>query len=189
MLPAAARVSSICGIRASLSIRYFYMTIVPLLYAHWPAVRAIYQDNLPIGEALPGPEAPTWETWDQTHLTHSRLVVEADTGEVVGWAALRPLSERGVESDTAILRLYLTPHARYQGVGTFLLQTLLAESKKHGISIVRTEVGEENLADIEWYVLIGFRTAGYQERSEHFQGPRHNMAQLEWHSPTAGPAL
>ena len=64
------------------------MQLHPLTAAHWPEVRAIYEQGIATGHATFQTEAPTWEEWDRSHLPHSRLVaVDAGyghTGQVLG---------------------------------------------------------------------------------------------------------
>jgi len=67
------------------------VTIDDLVSDHWPAAARIYAEGLDQGtfeERVPG-----WEEWDAGHLAVPRLVALAD-GDVVGWAALAPVSQR-----------------------------------------------------------------------------------------------
>ena len=61
--------------------------------ADWEAVRAVYLEGIATGEATFETEAPSWEQWDEGHLAHSRLAARQGS-EVVGWAALSPVSRR-----------------------------------------------------------------------------------------------
>src|SRR5688500_17314679 len=63
--------------------------IQPLTADHWPAVRAILEDGIAMGDATFETAAPGWAAWDRDHLPGHRLVAALD-GQVVGWAALSP---------------------------------------------------------------------------------------------------
>ena len=60
---------------------------------NWLAVRAVYLEGIATGEATFETEAPSWETWDSAHLSFARLVAR-DGEDVMGWAALSPVSQR-----------------------------------------------------------------------------------------------
>jgi L-amino acid N-acyltransferase YncA len=70
------------------------MTSVPMMEAHWPAAKAIYEAGIATGNATFETQAPAWEAWDKAHLSHSRLVAVDEAGTVLGWAALSPVSSR-----------------------------------------------------------------------------------------------
>ena len=59
----------------------------------WEQVRSIYLEGIRSGNSTFETDAPSWETWNEGHLTIARLVVR-DEGKVLGWAALSPVSKR-----------------------------------------------------------------------------------------------
>ena len=67
------------------------MEIAVLGPEHWDAVARIYAEGIATGNATFETEVPSWEAWDAGHLAELRLVA-LDGGEVVGWAALSPVS-------------------------------------------------------------------------------------------------
>lgn len=67
--------------------------IQPMTPGDWPAVCDIYREGIDSGQAAFETEVPSWEQWDASHLPQCRLT--AWRGEqVVGWAALSPVSRR-----------------------------------------------------------------------------------------------
>jgi DNA-binding transcriptional ArsR family regulator len=78
----------------------------------WPAVREIYQAAIATGEATFETTTPDWEAWDAGHLDEHRLVARVG-GQVVGWAALAPVSDRcayaGVAEDSIYNLLATSP--------------------------------------------------------------------------------
>jgi L-amino acid N-acyltransferase YncA len=164
------------------------MQLHPLTAAHWPAVRAIYEQGIATGNATFETQAPEWETWDRAHLTHSRLVAVDEAGTVLGWAALSPVSSRCVYGGVAEISIYIAAEARGQGVGRELLQGLIADSEAHGIWTLQAGTFEENSASIGLHTQAGFRVVGHRERIGQHHGVWRNTVQLERRSPTVGSA-
>lgn len=164
------------------------MTIQPLLEAHWPAVKAIYEAGIATGNATFETQAPEWEAWDRTHLAHSRLVAVDDAGALLGWAALSPVSSRCVYGGVAEISIYIAVAARGQGVGRTLLQRLIADSEAHGIWTLQAGTFEENKASIALHKQAGFRVIGYRERIGQHHGTWRNTVQMERRSPAVGVA-
>lgn len=159
-----------------------------LTAAHWPPVRAIYEQGIATGNATFETQAPTWEAWDKGHLAHSRLVALAPDGTVLGWAALSPVSGRCVYGGVAELSIYIAAEARGQGVGRQLLQALIQESEVNGIWTLQAGTFEENAASIGLHTQAGFRIIGHRERIGQHHGVWRNTVQLERRSPTVGVA-
>ena len=164
------------------------MKLSPLTAAHWPAVRAIYEQGIATGNATFETQAPEWEAWDRAHLTHSRLVAVDKAGTVLGWAALSPVSSRCVYGGVAELSIYIAAEARGQGVGRQLLQALITDSEAHGIWTLQAGTFEENRASIGLHTQAGFRVVGHRERIGQHHGVWRNTVQLERRSPTVGTA-
>ena len=59
----------------------------------WPELRAIYAEGIATGHATFETEPPKWEEWDVAHSSELRIVA-VDQGQVVGWAAAGPVSDR-----------------------------------------------------------------------------------------------
>ena len=74
----------------------------------WPAVRAIYAAGIATGDATFETAAPDWPAWDAAHLADHRLVARVD-GQVVGWSALAPVSDRRAYAGVAEDSIYVAP--------------------------------------------------------------------------------
>src|SRR5215471_3267059 len=83
----------------------------------WNAVCAIYEEGITTGNATFEQSAPTWEKWNVGHLATCRLVARAGS-EVLGWAALSPVSGRGVYAGVAEVSVYVAARARNQKLGS-----------------------------------------------------------------------
>lgn len=139
------------------------ISLVPLQAVHWKEVARIYQEGLDTGLASFEIEAPDWNTWDNKHLTHSRLVATRE-GKVVGWAALSPASSRTVYRGVAELSIYIEPYSRGQGVGHSLLQRLIKDSEEAGIWTIQSSIFPQNEASIKLHYANGFRLVGRREK-------------------------
>jgi L-amino acid N-acyltransferase YncA len=144
----------------------------------WPAVKAIYEQGIAGGNATFETEAPSWDDWDRTHLEGHRLVALQD-GEVVGWAALAPVSERCVYEGVAENSVYVADEAQGRGVGRALLEELIARSERDGIWTIQTGIFPENEASIELHKRCGFRVVGVRERLGQHHGVWRDVVFME----------
>ncbi|MGQ0763590.1 MAG: GNAT family N-acetyltransferase [Acidobacteriota bacterium] len=150
----------------------------------WLAVRAIYLEGIATGEATFETEAPSWETWDAAHFKFARLV--AHDGDLVGWAALSPVSRRKAYAGVAEVSIYVAAHNRGQGVGRDLLQRLIQESEQNGIWTLQASVFPENAATLALHEGFGFREVGRRERISKLNGNWRDTILLERRSRTVG---
>ncbi|QIX60906.1 N-acetyltransferase [Hymenobacter sp. BT18] len=160
--------------------------LLPLTAAHWPAVRAIYEQGIATGNATFQTEAPSWEAWDAAHHQHSRLVALGAEDEVLGWAALTPVSGRCVYAGVAEVSVYIATAAQGKGVGRQLLQALVTESEHNGIWTLQAGIFPENEPSIRLHQAAGFRLIGQRERIGQMRGVWRNTALLERRSTTVG---
>ncbi|MGI4762463.1 MAG: GNAT family N-acetyltransferase [Janthinobacterium lividum] len=161
-------------------------TLQPLAAAHWPAVRTIYEAGMATGQATFTTEAPSWEAWDASHLAHCRLVATTADGQVLGWAALSPVSSRCVYAGVAEVSIYIGAEARGQGVGRQLLGALVAASEQHGLWTLQAGIFPENVASLALHASQGFRTVGRRERIGQLRGQWHDTLLLERRSAVVG---
>ena len=166
------------------------MKLQPMTAAHWPHVRAIYEQGIATGLATFQTEAPLWEEWDRSHLPHSRLVaVDAgygNSGQVLGWAALAPVSSRCVYGGVAEVSVYVAGAARGRGAGRQLLAALVADSEAHGLWTLQASIFPENTTSISIHAGAGFRTVGYREHIGQQHGVWRNTVLLERRSAVVG---
>jgi phosphinothricin acetyltransferase len=163
--------------------------IQQLVAAHWPAVRAIYEAGIATGQATFTTEAPGWEAWDAGHLAHCRLVAATAAGQVLGWAALSPVSSRCVYAGVAEVSIYIAAEARSRGVGRQLLAALVDASEQHGLWTLQAGIFPENTASLALHASQGFRTVGRRERISQLRGQWRDTLLLERRSTVVGTAL
>lgn len=146
--------------------------------AHWPAVRQIYEQGIATRNATFATEAPAWAEWDARHLKTCRLVGFRN-GEIVGWAALSPVSSRQVYRGVQEVSVYIAENARGQGIGLQLLNALVAESERIGIWTLQAGIFAENAASIRLHEKAGFRVVGHRERIARLDGQWRDTVLME----------
>ena len=151
----------------------------------WPAIRGIYLEGIATGLATFETEAPSWETWDAAHLSFGRVVARR-TGEVLGWAALSPVSQRKAYAGVAEVSVYVAESSRGKGVGRALLDQLIRDSEQNGIWTLQAAVFPENAATMAVHKRCGFREVGRRERISKLNGNWRDTILLERRSKTVG---
>jgi len=134
-----------------------------LTEADWPDVSRIYQLGMDTNRATFQTACPSWEEWNSSHLLPSRLVIAQDK-QVVGWTALTAVSGRCVYAGVAEVSIYIDPAVQGQGVGTQLLNALIADSEREGFWTLQSGIMQDNEPSIRLHERCGFRMVGYRER-------------------------
>jgi phosphinothricin acetyltransferase len=153
--------------------------IRPLQEADWPDVAAIFEEGMATGFATLDTEVPTWEAWNARFLPDHRMVAAGRFGTIAGWAALAPVSERGVYAGVAEVSVYVAAAMRGQGFGSHLLNALITGSEAGGIWTLQASVFPENEASIRLHHANGFRTVGVRERIGERNGIWHDITLME----------
>jgi len=161
-----------------------FMTIRLLNADDYPSVKEIYELGIATGNATFQTEAPSWETWDKDHLKTCRLV--AIDENVIGWAALTPVSGRCVYAGVAEVSVYVHPNARGKGVGKKLLEALIRESEKENIWTLQAGIFPENKTSLHIHKQCGFREIGYREKIGMTKDIWRDTILLERRSKTVG---
>lgn len=161
------------------------MFVETMLPSDWSAVSTILDEGIRGGHATFETSPPSWDTWDEQHLAHCRLVARLDE-RVVGWAALSPVSDRCVYGGVAEASVYVSADARKQGIGSKLLGALLIDSEREDIWTVQAQVFPENTASLALFQRKGFRIVGTRERLGELQGRWRDVVLLERRSRVAG---
>lgn len=161
------------------------INIEPLKPEYWEQVKQIYRDGIGTGNATFETNATEWQTWDESHLPHSRLVA-VENGEVCGWAALTPVSGRCVYAGVAEVSVYVGERHRGKGIGYMLLEQLIISSEANHIWTVQAGIFRENEASIGLHQKLGFRIVGYKEKVGKMNGAWRDVMQLERRSKIVG---
>jgi phosphinothricin acetyltransferase len=160
-------------------------TINLMAREHWPEVLRIYREGIATGNATFEIEAPSWEKWDSGHLQNCRLIAQGDS-EVLGWAALSPVSSRSVYAGVAEVSVYVAEAARGKGIGKSLLAALIESSENSGVWTLQAGIFPENAASIALHKSFGFREVGRRERIGKMGDTWRDVALLERRSAKVG---
>jgi L-amino acid N-acyltransferase YncA len=163
----------------------------------WPAVRDIYLQGIRTGNATFETQAPEWQRWEASHLKSCRFVAvspdRADSAraissarEVLGWAALSPVSNRCIYAGVAEVSVYVAESARGCKVGSVLMAALVDASEREGIWTLQAGIFPENVASIELHKRFGFRVVGTRERIGCMNGRWRDTLLFERRSQVAG---
>jgi L-amino acid N-acyltransferase YncA len=159
------------------------ITVEELLSKHWPGVAGVYEEGIATGHATFETEVPTWAAWDSSHLPEHRLVALRD-GEVVGWAAVSPVSDRCVYGGVVENSVYVAEATRGQGIGQRLLEQLIASTEAAGIWTIQTGIFPENEGSIRLHERVGFEVVGRRKRLGRLRGEWRDVLLLERRSET-----
>jgi phosphinothricin acetyltransferase len=92
------------------------------------------------------------------------LIAREPGGELVGWAALSPVSGREVYRGVGAVSIYVAPARSGRGVGRVLLAELIAASERHGMWTLEAGIFPENLPSIALHERCGFQLVGVRRR-------------------------
>lgn len=140
-----------------------HIAIRPMTDKDWNAVSTIYSEGISTGFATFEKEIPSYEAWDSAHMKTCRLIAEGDD-QILGWAALSPVSSRCVYGGVGEVSVYVGQKSRGMGVGQKLMKALIAESEKEGLWTLQSGIFPENKASIKLHEQVGFRMIGKRDR-------------------------
>jgi phosphinothricin acetyltransferase len=161
------------------------VTIDELRPEHWPGVVRVYAEGIATGNATFETEVPTWEAWNSSHLTGHRLVALRG-GNVVGWAAVSPVSDRCCYGGVVENSVYVAESARGRRVGQRLLEALIASTEAAGIWTIQTGIFPENEGSIRLHERVGFEVVGRRKRLGKLNGVWRDVLLLERRSEVIG---
>jgi L-amino acid N-acyltransferase YncA len=150
----------------------------------WEQVAAIYAEGIATGNATFETDVPSWEAWDDAH-REVRLVAVRE-GDIVGWAALSPVSDRCCYRGVADESVYVAARARGAGVGRALLDALVERSEATGIWTLQAGIFPENEPSLRLHLGCGFRLVGRRERLGELGGVWRDVLMLERRSEAVG---
>jgi L-amino acid N-acyltransferase YncA len=159
--------------------------IEPMSEEDWPQIREIYREGIETGHATFELEPPAWEKWNGAHRKDCRLVAR-EGKNVLGWAAVSPVSARRVYAGVAEVSVYVGAAARGAGVGKALLTELVAESERYRIWTLQAGIFPENLPSLRLHESCGFRRLGVRERPGQMNGVWRDVVLMERRSRSVG---
>lgn len=139
------------------------ISITELTNEHWDEVKAIYEQGLATGIATFETESPSWEAWNNSHISIGRFVA-IEHNIVIGWVALSPVSSRCVYGGVAEISVYVHENHRKKGIGKLLLNAVIKSSEEHGYWMLQAGIMPSNKGSVALHESVGFRVVGYRER-------------------------
>ena len=157
----------------------------PMTEDDWKSVSEIYKQGIDTGNATFQQEIPTYKDWDNGHLKSCRLVALKDN-EIVGWAALTPVSGRCVYVGVAEVSVYVSDKNRGHKIGHKLLEKLIIESENEKLWTLQAGIFPENFASLKIHEQLGFRKIGHREKLGKMNGIWRDTVLLERRSKITG---
>jgi L-amino acid N-acyltransferase YncA len=145
-------------------------------------VLAIYAEALKGADATFETNVPTWTEWSRVHLPAHRLVA-TDGKKILGWSALSRFSERREYAGIVECHTYVREDWQRRGVGTVLVQGLIAATEAQGLWTLQAHLFPENAAGLALYRKQDFRVVGTRERMGRHRGRWRDVLLLERRSP------
>ncbi|MCW3089069.1 MAG: N-acetyltransferase [Ferruginibacter sp.] len=161
------------------------MEITEMTPHHWQAVKDIYAEGITTGNATFQSSVPTWEEWDAAHEKTCRLIL-IDNNEVLGWAALTPVSGRCVYAGVGEVSVYVSSKWGGRGLGKKLLTALVEESERHKFWTLQAGIFPENKASLKIHEAAGFRIIGIREKIGQMNNTWRDTVLLERRSKIVG---
>lgn len=149
-------------------------------------VLEIFQQGIDGGIATFETEVPNREVWNTEFFNDCRWILENETSEVVGWAALKPVSKRECFKGVAEVSIYFDANYQGKGLGSVLLKKLILDSENHGFWTLQSNIFPENEASIKFHQKNGFRTVGIRKKVGRLNGEWKDLVMLEKRSETVG---
>lgn len=163
------------------------IAIRPMEPADAGQVLAIYQAGLDTGQASFETQAPSWEEFDAGKLPgHRHVAVAADSGAVLGWAAVSAVSGRCVYAGVVEHSVYVDPASQRRGSGFTLLRALIGSTEAAGIWTIQSGIFPENSASLRLHERAGFRAVGIRKRIGRHHGRWRDVVLMERRSPVTG---
>jgi phosphinothricin acetyltransferase len=162
------------------------MVFRELTASNWAQVKAIYEEGIGTGNATFQTSAPSWDEWDSSHVKNSRIIALDDNDNILGWAALTPVSGRCVYAGVAEVSVYVSGKSQGKGVGKALLRELIWHSEGNGFWTLTAGIFPENIASLKIHQDAGFKVLGVRERIGKMNGVWRDTVLLERRSQKVG---
>jgi phosphinothricin acetyltransferase len=161
------------------------LTIRPLDVKDWKRVSEIYRQGIETKNATFEKTVPSWVEWNKRYLLSCSLVGELKK-EVVGWAAISPVSLRDVYKGVAEVSVYVSSAHWNSGIGKELLFALIDETERRGIWMLQAVMFPENIQSIKLHKSCGFMKVGIRKKIGFMDGRWRDTVLFERRSTVIG---
>ena len=98
--------------------------------------------------------------WFQNREPKHPVVVADDNSQVVGWGAISPFKTRSAYQNTGEVSFYVDHSFLHRGIGTAILEALLAHAKKASLHTLIACISAEQEPSIRLCEKLGFKISG-----------------------------
>ena len=98
--------------------------------------------------------------WFNHHDERHPVIVAEDGGTVIGWGSLSKFHERSAYRNTMENSIYIHHHYQRRGVGSVLLQELIALARGFGYHAIIAGIDGEQAASVALHTKFGFQKVG-----------------------------
>ena len=133
-----------------------------------PSIAAIYGHAVLNTVATLDTEEPTTASmseWLSHHDAAHPVIVASVNGETLGWGSLSAWSPKGGYRTTAEASVYVAPAHHGSGIGTRLLQDLIARARSLGVHVIVARISTENRISLQLVSQCGFTPVGTMRES------------------------
>lgn len=158
------------------------VSVRAMVDADVPRALEIYAQGIEGRNATFETRVPSADEFATRHLSEHRWVAERPRGEsgaVVGWAALAPVSARECYAGVGETAVYVDSTARGAGVGKALLHRLVTQADAAGFWTLQASVFPENRASVALHRAAGFRTLAVRAGIAQLDGVWRDTVLLE----------
>ncbi len=100
-------------------------------------------------------------------------------GRIVGYCYAHPWKERAAYANTLETTVYLAPKVCGQGIGTRLMQHLIAACREQGVHALIACITAENTHSIGFHAILGFRQVSLFEQVGYKAGRWLDVVDME----------
>lgn len=127
----------------------------------------------------PWPWSQRIDWWDEHRKPGCPVLVSEEEGEVTGFAALSPMSDKSGWRFTRENTVYVDPRFHRRGAGRALMVALLEEARRAGIHLVVASITSDNEASMALHRALGFEVMGTLREAGWKFGRRHDTTYLQ----------
>ena len=153
--------------------------------ADWPAIKDIYLEGIATGHAtfVTACGIPEGEEWFGKKIPQSILKAVRTDEEVLAWGALQGISGACSYAGVAEVSVYVSEAARGQGLGSKILEGLIAFAEASDLWTLQASIFPENTGSLKLHEKHGFVKVGRRQAIGKLNGTWRDEYLLERRSP------
>lgn len=151
----------------------------------WEQVNQIFIEGIRTGNSTFTKQPPTYDEWKSTYIVESCFVAKANE-KVLGWTAIKPVSNRPVFVGVGEVSIYMGRNYRGLGIGSLLLTQIIDWSESNGFWTLQSNIFPENTASLALHKKFGFKEVGIREKLGQLDGVWRDIVLLDRRSKKVG---